>query len=229
MSAPAPPQPAPRKLLIQMSGAPGSGKSTLARLLARSLQHAVVIDHDVLRSTLLGPASPSPSASTTSPTTTATASSTASPSLPFEQAAQLSYALQFSLAASFLTQGAPSIILDSTCAFQETLTQGRALAARFGCAYWYVECALQVQDLPLLDARLRGREGLRSQRTGVEGAPAAAAVGEEKEGGAGKGGGRELFESWIRNPCRPDENAIVVDAKGEPEALGDYVLKRILG
>ncbi|KFY99687.1 hypothetical protein V500_01307 [Pseudogymnoascus sp. VKM F-4518 (FW-2643)] len=35
-----------------MSGAPGSGKSTIARLLGQSIG-GVVIDHDVLRSTLL--------------------------------------------------------------------------------------------------------------------------------------------------------------------------------
>lgn len=35
-----------------MSGAPGSGKSTVARLLGQSIG-GVVIDHDVLRSTLL--------------------------------------------------------------------------------------------------------------------------------------------------------------------------------
>jgi predicted kinase len=42
----------PRKLLIQMSGAPGSGKSTIANLLSQSID-GVVIDHDLLKSFFL--------------------------------------------------------------------------------------------------------------------------------------------------------------------------------
>ena len=39
-------------LLIQMSGAPGSGKSTLARAIAPQL-HAAVLDHDLIKATLV--------------------------------------------------------------------------------------------------------------------------------------------------------------------------------
>lgn len=41
-----------RGVFIQMSGAPGSGKSTMAKLLRQSIG-GLVIDHDVIRSSLL--------------------------------------------------------------------------------------------------------------------------------------------------------------------------------
>ncbi|KAM3509992.1 hypothetical protein MY11210_006097 [Beauveria gryllotalpidicola] len=62
-------QQTPRKLFIQMSGAPDSGKSTVARLLGRAIT-GMVIDHDVLRSAFL------------------------KASLPFDQAAKRAYDLQ---------------------------------------------------------------------------------------------------------------------------------------
>jgi uridine kinase len=42
-----------QKLFIQISGAPGSGKSIVLRLLRRSIGDTVVINYDVLRSSLL--------------------------------------------------------------------------------------------------------------------------------------------------------------------------------
>jgi len=42
----------PHSVFIQMPGAPGSGKSTMAKLLRQSIG-GVVIDHDVIRSSLL--------------------------------------------------------------------------------------------------------------------------------------------------------------------------------
>jgi predicted kinase len=90
------------KLFIQMSGAPGSAKSTIARLLGQSIG-GVVIDHDVLRSTLL------------------------ESDLQFGPAARSAYELQWALAQDVMTQGL-SVITDSTCNFQTVLDRGTELA-----------------------------------------------------------------------------------------------------
>jgi adenylylsulfate kinase-like enzyme len=117
----------PRKLLIQMSGAPGSGKSTLANLLAHSL-NCVVIDHGLIRSFFL------------------------STSIPFSQSAQLSYSFQWVLASDILKQGR-SVIVDSTCNYDETANQGMALAKQCGVEYKCVEFV----ELRMLSCRIRGR------------------------------------------------------------------------
>lgn len=184
------------KLFIQMSGAPGAGKSTIARLLGRSIG-GVVIDHDVLRSGLLDS------------------------NVSFDQAAKQAYRLQWMLAQDVMKQGF-SVIIDSTCNFPEVLDQGSACAKQHGHDYWYVEC--KVQSIDLLDQRLRARDPMPSQRTGVESPPAAAA------GGARDGeDSRALFKKWIEHPCRPEDNAVIVDSTGKPEMLRDYILKQIVG
>ena len=134
----------PRNLYIQMSGSPGSGKSTTAKLLAQSLDSAVILDHDVLRSSVL------------------------EDKAAFAEAATLAYALGWALAEDMIRQG-KSVILDSPCNYDEVLQRGSALARRHGWEYWYVECRLD--DADVLDARLRGRRCRRSQRTGVGCAP----------------------------------------------------------
>jgi predicted kinase len=63
-----------QKLFIQMSGAPGSGKSPVSRLLGRSIGDTVVIDHDVLRLSLL------------------------ESNVPFKQVAEQAYQMQWKLA-----------------------------------------------------------------------------------------------------------------------------------
>ncbi|KAI0534520.1 ABC transporter [Xylaria digitata] len=141
------PQQTPAKLFIQMSGAPGSGKSTIVRLLRPSVG-GVVIDHDVLRSSLLE-----------------------SGIIPFDQAAKQAYLLQWALAQDVMKQGL-SVITDSTCNYPEVLNQGSQLAAQYGYHYWYVEC--QVRDIDLLDWRLRTRDPMASQRTAVDSPPVAA-------------------------------------------------------
>ncbi|KAK0618524.1 P-loop containing nucleoside triphosphate hydrolase protein [Bombardia bombarda] len=183
------------QLFIQMSGAPGSGKSTMAKLL-RSAINGVVIDHDVLRSALL------------------------EFSLPFDQAAKLAYDLQWTLAQDIMKQGF-SVIIDSTCNFPEVLDQGTAYAKQYGYTYWYVEC--KVEDVDLLDKRLRARDPMTSQRTGVDHPPSAAAA----HGGRSLRGQdhRALFKSWIEHPCRPKDNVVVVDSTGNIEMLRDYILK----
>ncbi|KAJ4204317.1 hypothetical protein NW767_004510 [Fusarium falciforme] len=179
-----------------MSGAPGSGKSTIARLLRQSIG-GVVIDHDVLRSSLLGDSD-----------------------VPFDQVAKRAYNLQWRLAEDFMKQGL-SVIVDSTCNFQEVLDRGSALAEQQGFTYWYVEC--KVEDIDLLDERLRTRDPMKSQRTAVDCPPVAASsarVGEDS---------RAVFKKWIESPCRPESNSIVLDSTGSPEANRDLVLKQIAG
>jgi predicted kinase len=189
-------RPTPHSLFIQMSGAPGSGKSTMARLLGRSIG-AVVIDHDLLRSAFL------------------------ESNLPFDQAAKHAYQLQWTLAQDIMKQG-QDVIIDSTCNFQEVLDQGSARAKQYGYTYWYVEC--KVQDVELLDQRLRTRDPVASQRAGVDCPPAAAAAHGAREGEDS----RALFKRWIENPCRPKDNVIVVDSTGTPEMLRDHILKQIV-
>ncbi|KAK8064420.1 ATP-binding protein [Apiospora phragmitis] len=126
----------PQKLLIQMSGAPGGGKSTMARLLQRSIG-GLVLDHDIIRSSLLEDYS----------------------NVPFDQVARSAYRLQWAMAEQAVKQGL-IVIVDSVCNYQEALDQGSALAKTHGYAYWYVEC--RVEDLTLLDERLRTRKPMRS-------------------------------------------------------------------
>lgn len=133
----------PRKLFIQMSGAPGSGKSTVANLLARSID-GVVINHDLIKSFFLENDN------------------------SFDQSAKLTYSFQWILAGDMLKQGR-NVIIDSTCNYKETLDQGTALARQYGYDYRYVEC--RVNDVDLLERRLHNRVSLRSQRTGVNSPP----------------------------------------------------------
>jgi predicted kinase len=193
------PQTASQRLFIQMSGAPGSGKSTMARLLRRSIG-GVVIDHDVLRSTLLD-----------------------GPDIPFDQAAKYAYQLQWTLAEDIMKQGL-DLIVDSTCNFQQVLDQGSALAKQYGHAYWYVEC--KVQDVDLLNQRLRARDPMTSQRAAVDCPPPAAAA---AHGYRGDQDSRALFRTWIENPCRPEDRTVIVDSTGNPEMLRDFILKEIVG
>lgn len=185
----------PPHFLIQMSGAPGSGKSTTARLLGQSMG-AVVVDHDILRSSFL------------------------EAEVPFDKAAKHAYQLQWTLAEDMMKQGL-GVIVDSVCNYEQVLNQGSALAKKYGYTYWYVEC--QVRDIDLLDKRLRARDPLPSQRTGVERPPAAASDARPKQDP------HELFQAWIEKPWRPNNNAIVVDSTDNPEVLRDYILKQILG
>ncbi|KAJ6784359.1 hypothetical protein PWT90_06683 [Aphanocladium album] len=185
------------KVLIQMSGAPGSGKSTLAGLLGSSV-HGVVVNHDVLRSSFLAAG------------------------LAFEQAAQHAYALQWTLVDDYLRQGL-DVLIDSTCNYQIVLDRGAALAEQHGCRYWYVEC--RMDDVEVLDGRLRGRRPMLSQRSAVDEPPVGAAA---RDPGQDQ---RALYASRMMNPWRPEkgENAVIVNATDEPAKLRDEVLKRVFG
>jgi predicted kinase len=191
--------PGKHKFIIQMSGAPGSGKSTLAKMLGESIDRAVIIDHDVLKSALLNSG------------------------IAFEEAAKQAYEQQWESANNIVEKQGRSVIIDSTCNFQEVLNQGLDLARRTGYSFWYVEC--QVQDINLLDERLRARSSMMSQRTGVDCPPAAASA----HGAHSAEHNRTLFKKWIEHPQRPTENMVIVDSTIDSEELRDQVLKQIFG
>ncbi|KAK5994472.1 hypothetical protein PT974_04947 [Cladobotryum mycophilum] len=183
-----------------MSGAPGSGKSTTAELLRPSIVGAVVIDHDIIRSTIL-----------------------IEDGISFDQAASIAYRLQWALAEAMVKQEL-SVIVDSICNYQEILDTGIKLAETYNCDYWYIECRAHVHDMDLLDERLRKRVPLRSQRTGVDQPPLDARGTRHVEDS------RATFTKWIEHPCRPDDNrvnVIVVDSAGNSEENRDYILKQI--
>ncbi|KAK4068626.1 uncharacterized protein Triagg1_7274 [Trichoderma aggressivum f. europaeum] len=189
-----PQMPKPRNLFIQMSGAPGSGKSTIAAQLGRRI-NGVVIDHDVFRSSLI------------------------ETGIPFEQAAKCAYRLQWAQAQHIIKQGL-SVIVDSTCNYQDILDCGSALANQHYYTYWYIEC--RVQDIDLLDERLRTRDPMTSQRTGVDRPPAAAAESDHAAQDS-----RALFKKWIESPFRPKDNVLIVDSTRSPDILRDEILKQI--
>jgi predicted kinase len=165
-----------RKLFIQMSGAPGSGKSTTATPLAK-LINRVVIDHDILKSALL------------------------EKGISFDKAAEVAYHLDWTFAEAMVKQG-HSVIVDSTCNYEQILSQGIALVQRYGYGYWYVE--VKVDNVGMLDERLRESVPLRSQRTGVDCPP------RDAGGARGSEDSRRhaLYKRWIENPCRPDGHDI---------------------
>ena len=109
---------------------------------------------------------------------------------------------------------------DSTCNYPQVLEQGSSLAAQHGYGYWYVEC--KVDDIDLLDQQLRARPPIASQQTAVDCPPAAAQAARAGEDA------RALFAKWIESPRRPDDRAIVVDSRGNPEMLCDEIMKQIV-
>jgi predicted kinase len=185
----------PRKLLIQMSGAPGAGKSTVAKLLGQSID-GVVIDYDLTKSFFL------------------------ENGIDFNQSGKLAYRFNWVLAEEMIKQGR-SVIIDSPCNFSEILDTGTALAGQYDYGYKYLEC--RVEDVDLLDRRLRNRVQHRSQRTGVNRPPADASIVHRSEEEH-----RALFKRWIENPCRPASDTVVVDSTLSPEECRDYVLKQIV-
>lgn len=183
-----------------MSGAPGSGKSTIARLL-RPCVNGIIIDHDVLRSSLL----------------------TSTSTYQFDHAAKQAYDIQWALACDFLKQGVEAIIIDSICNYAEVLEQGQSLAAQYGYRYWYIEC--KADDIELLDQRLRARFPMPSQRSAVDCPPASAQVNGARVGEDA----RARFDRWMKSPCRPhdDDIVIVVDSTTDLKMLKDNILARM--
>jgi hypothetical protein len=134
--------------------------------------------------------------------------------------AKLTYNLQWTLAEDVIKQGR-TVIIGSTCNYKETLTQGTALAERYGFEYKHVEC--KVNDIDLLDQRLQSRVSLRSQRKGVNVPPTdvSALLGTDFDH-------RAQYKNCIENPCRPICNAIVVDLTRRLQECLDYVLEQIV-
>lgn len=176
-----------------MSGAPGSGKSTIANLLAPYID-AVVFNHDTARSTVL------------------------EFGIPFDQAAKLAYSLGWTFTKDMIKQGR-SVILDSPCNYEETLDRGSTIAREHGYEYWYVEC--RVEDIDVLDERLRKRPALRCQRRRVDQLPADASSKHYNEDP------QTLFKRRYQNPLRPQSNVIIVDSTNNPEKIRDDILEHI--
>lgn len=132
-------------LLLQMSGAPGSGKTTLAQTIGRQIG-AVVIDHDVTKSALLGA------------------------DVPVALAGHASYSVLDALARHLLLQGY-SVIVDSPCLYTVLLERGQQLAQEVHARYRSIECV--VEDIEELDRRLRTRPHFPSQLVGVYQPPSA--------------------------------------------------------
>jgi predicted kinase len=195
--------------LIQMSGAPGMGKSTLASGIARRFPHSVVhLDGDIVRSTI---------------------HTHADPSLSAPQVAKIAYPLLISLARPLLLQGL-TVIIDTPCNFQETLSAGLNLAEEVGSRYRYIWC--RHDDMALAEERLRNRQNpLGSQRVGIFEAPRDAVA----TGGPGSTmDDRDMLEKftiWMKNPVKPiDRNVIVeVDTKSlGPEHAVKVVIEQLL-
>ncbi len=128
---------------LQMSGFPGSGKSTLARLIAKST-HAIVIDHDVVKTALL---------------------ESLDSDMDPKRVGGISYNIEWSLIDFFLSQG-HNVILDSPCLYEEMVKLGTSLAEKHKAKYKYVECI--VEDIHEINHRLKNRERMMSQIGPVE-------------------------------------------------------------
>jgi predicted kinase len=164
-----------QQVLVQMSGAPGAGKTTISRALAPHLG-AVVLDHDVSKSALLDA------------------------EVPVALAGRASYAVLLALAAQLVQQGF-SVILDSPCFYANLLLRGQQIANEAGARYRYIECRLD--DLDVLDHRLRTRPRMPSQVAGVWAQPTA---------GSGKSQvGASVFRAWIAGMKRPASGGLVLD------------------
>jgi predicted kinase len=174
-----------KPLLVQMSGAPGSGKSTLARAIAPRL-HAAVLDHDLIKATLVEHA-PVP-----------TAAAPADPGTHPDQAAgQASYALARRLAGSLLGTGL-TVILDSPCFYSEQLDAGQEIAAGHDAVYRYIECV--TDDLDLIAARLSTRVSYPTQYRGLDQAPRTA--------GSAAAAGAAGWRAWIAGMKRPADPSL---------------------
>ncbi|KGR77705.1 AAA family ATPase [Ureibacillus manganicus] len=124
---------------VQMSGFPGSGKSTLSRLIGK-VTGAVIIDHDIVKSSLLN--------------------SIEANSIDAKLAGKITYNIDWSLIEFHLSQG-HNVIFDSPCLYQEMVDRGIGLAEKYNMKYKYVECYLN--NFHEINNRLKSRERMISQ------------------------------------------------------------------
>lgn len=97
--------------------------------------------------------------------------------------------------------------------------KGQEVAKEHGCEYRFVEC--RVDDLDVLDARLKGRVAMRSQRTGIDVPPADAEV-------TGIVDHREVLRRKMGTPVRPvGGGTIMVDSSRSTEECVREILKSI--
>ena len=170
-------------VFVQMSGQPGSGKTTVATAFARRIG-AVIIDHDVTKTALLNAG------------------------VAIELAGKASYDVLGAVARHLLQQG-HSVVHDSPCAYENLLKRGQELAAEARAAYRYIECV--VDDLEVLDRRLRTRPRLRSQRRGL-GIPGPDVL--EKARSL-----EEILRTGLTPMKRPADGYLLLDATRPLEAL----------
>lgn len=167
--------------LVQMSGVPGSGKSTIAVAIAPALQ-AIVLDHDDTKSAIL------------------------EVGIGNDLAGQVSYSVIKALARRYISEG-KSVIIDSPCLYTPLLEYGLEVARRYEAVYRYIECRLE--DVDLIDTRLRQRHSRRSQMSGVE-ATIAHRGNLPRES-------RALIQEWANNMKRPEGDYLVLDASQPAE------------
>ena len=127
-----------------MSGFPGSGKSTLSRHLSK-LTGAVIIDHDIVKSSLL--------------------KSLESNNIVADTVGKISYDIEWALIDFHLSQGL-SVIFDSPCFYTEMVEKGVGLSKKHNVRYKYVECYLN--DFKEIQKRLKERARTISQISQID-------------------------------------------------------------
>jgi hypothetical protein len=98
---------------------------------------------------------------------------------------------------------------------QELLARGQSIARVHEARYFYVECTAPIDTL---DARLRSRPRLPSQRPAVSTPP-------DGGGRETRARERELFATWIEGMKRPDSGYLVLDTSRPLELCQKDVLE----
>lgn len=127
--------------LLQMAGFPGSGKSTLAKAIAKRIDNVVVIDRDVIKSSMM------------------------ESGVDLNIVNDASYKLVFALCNYYLTINM-NVIIDTPCFFEVTLENGIEIAQKHGAKYKYIDCRLD--DFNEVNFRLENRESSVSQIKSAE-------------------------------------------------------------
>jgi predicted kinase len=136
--------PHPAKFLLQLAGPPASGKSQLAAAISRRLAGVIVVNSDVVKSTLLDA------------------------EIEWKLAGPAAYQTLFSLADEFLGQGY-SVILDSPSHYAYIPENGERIARKHGYPYRFLE--LVCDDLEELRRRMAQRTPRRSQMPDLDTPP----------------------------------------------------------